>query len=37
MILVDYVMERCAHDEVLSAEAELPLGLIVEYFQSHGK
>jgi exopolyphosphatase/guanosine-5'-triphosphate,3'-diphosphate pyrophosphatase len=37
MILVDYVMERCAHDEVLIAEAELPIGLIVEYFQSHGK
>jgi exopolyphosphatase/guanosine-5'-triphosphate,3'-diphosphate pyrophosphatase len=35
MILVDYVMERCAHDEVLIAEAELPIGLIVEYFQSH--
>lgn len=35
MILVDYVMERCGHEEALIAEAELPIGLIVEYFRSH--
>ncbi|RDH86645.1 MAG: hypothetical protein DIZ78_07000 [endosymbiont of Escarpia spicata] len=32
LVFLDYLMERTGHGEVLIAEAELPVGLIVEYF-----
>lgn len=33
IILLDYVMEQSKHDNALIVDAELPVGLIVEYFQ----
>ncbi len=32
LVLLDYLMERTGHGEALITEAELPVGLIVEYF-----
>ncbi len=32
LVFLDYLLERTGHGEVLIAEAELPVGLIVEYF-----
>jgi exopolyphosphatase/pppGpp-phosphohydrolase len=32
LVFLDYLMERTGHGEVLIAETELPVGLIVEYF-----
>lgn len=33
LILIDYILERTGKGEVFIAEAELPVGLIVEYFE----
>jgi len=32
MVFLDYIMGRSGHDQVLISDAELPVGLIVEYF-----
>lgn len=32
LVFLDYLMERTGHGEALISEAELPVGLIVEYF-----
>lgn len=32
LVLLDFMLERSGHDNVLIANAELPVGLIVEYF-----
>jgi exopolyphosphatase/guanosine-5'-triphosphate,3'-diphosphate pyrophosphatase len=32
LVFLDYLMERTGHGEVFIADAELPVGLIVEYF-----
>jgi exopolyphosphatase/pppGpp-phosphohydrolase len=34
MVFLDYIMGRSGHDQVLISDAELPVGLIVEYFKS---
>ncbi|MBL3599034.1 MAG: hypothetical protein JMN25_04090 [gamma proteobacterium endosymbiont of Lamellibrachia anaximandri] len=36
LVFLDYLLERTGHREVLIAEAELPVGLIVEYFLKRG-
>jgi len=36
LILIDYMLERTGKGEVFIAEAELPVGLIVEYFEGVG-
>ena len=36
IILLNYVMERSGHNKALITDAELPVGLIVEYFQNWG-
>lgn len=34
MVFLDYIMGRSGHDQVLISDVELPVGLIVEYFNS---
>ena len=36
LVFLDYLMERTGHGETLITEAELPAGLIVEYFFKRG-
>jgi len=36
LVFLDYLMERTGHGEALITEAELPVGLIVEYFFQAG-
>ena len=36
LVFLDYLMERTGHGEALITEAELPAGLIVEYFCKRG-
>jgi hypothetical protein len=36
LILIDYMLERTGKGAVFIAEAELPVGLIVEYFEGVG-
>jgi hypothetical protein len=36
LVFLDYLMERTGHCEALITEADLPAGLIVEYFFKRG-